>query len=73
MHWKTPREAVLLLIKIVLALTGAIIVTATAMAILPIDDFSQRTLGRAIQIIVFYSTWAILLFQLLSDNITFVR
>ena len=43
------------------------------MAILPIDDFSQRTLGRAIQIIVFYSTWAILLSQLLSDNITFVR
>lgn len=51
--------------KIILALVGAIVMTALVIIVLPFDDFSPRTPGRVIQVGVFYTIWALLMFKLL--------
>lgn len=65
MRWRNSKEATLMMAKVVLALVGAMVVTALAIIILPIGDFSPRTPGRVIQVGIFYTTWALLLFKLL--------
>ncbi|MFC6723274.1 hypothetical protein ACFQE1_02465 [Halobium palmae] len=64
MHWRDPRDAAIVMAKFVLALVGAIVVTALVMIILPFGDYSPRTPGRAVQVGVFYTTWALLAFRL---------
>lgn len=65
MRWRNPKEAGLIMAKVILALVGAMVVTAIVVIILPINDFSVRTPGRVVQVGVFYSVWAFLLFKLL--------
>lgn len=61
---RNPREAALIMAKIILALVGAMVLSALAIIVLPFDDFSPQTPGRAIQVGVFYTTWALLIFKL---------
>ncbi|RDZ66369.1 hypothetical protein C5B90_05145 [Haloferax sp. Atlit-12N] len=50
--------------KIAFALVGAIAVTALVTILLPFGDYSPRTIGRVIQVGVFYASWALLIFKL---------
>jgi hypothetical protein len=61
------REGALFMAKVVLALVGAMVVSGLVSIILPFSD-SPRTLGRAIQVSVFYTTWALLTFKLVFDE-----
>ncbi|MBO4247000.1 hypothetical protein IL252_04080 [Halomicrobium sp. IBSBa] len=65
MPWRDPREAALILAKIILALVISAVATIAVMVIVPLGDFSPQTPGRAIMIIVFYSVWAMLTFKFL--------
>ncbi|GAB7018697.1 hypothetical protein [Halostagnicola bangensis] len=64
-RWRHPREGALIMAKIVLALVGAIVITALAMIILPFSNFSPQTPGRVVRVGVFYTAWALLMFKLL--------
>ncbi len=64
-RWRNPREGALIMAKIVLALVGAIVITALAIMVLPFSDFSPQTPGRVVQVGVFYTAWALLAFKLL--------
>ena len=62
---RDPKEMLLVIAKISLALVGAIVITALATIVLPFSGFSPQTPGRVVQISVFYTVWALLLFKLL--------
>jgi len=63
MRLRDPKEAVLIMAKICLALIGAIVMTSLTMIILPFSDFSPQTIGRVVQVGVFYMVWALLIFK----------
>jgi hypothetical protein len=64
MQWRNPREAAVMMGKFILALVGALVITALAIIILPFSDFSPQTPGRVVQVGVFYTAWALLIFRL---------
>jgi len=68
MEWRAPREAALMMGKFILALVGALVITALAIIILPFSDFSPQTSGRVFQVGVFYIAWALLVFRLVCGE-----
>ncbi|CDN71457.1 uncharacterized protein NP_3615D [Natronomonas pharaonis DSM 2160] len=64
MRLRDPKEMLLIMAKITLALVGAIVMTALAILVLPFSDFSPQTPGRVVQVGVFYAAWALLIFRL---------
>lgn len=68
MRWNSPKEAALIMAKITLALVGAMVVTALMILLLPFDDLSPRTPGRAIVVGVFYTIWTLLMFKLVMGE-----
>lgn len=65
MRWNSPREAALMMAKITLAFVVAMLVTILMILIIPFGDISPRTPEKAIVVIVFYTTWALLMFKLI--------
>ena len=65
MQWRNPREAAVMMGKFILALVGALVITALAIIILPFSDFSPQTPGRVVQVGVFYTALALLILRLM--------
>lgn len=64
MQFNTPKEAAIIWGKIILALLGAMVMTGLTIVILPLGDISPATPGRVVIAIVFYASWALLIFKL---------
>jgi len=65
MRWRNPREAALIMGKILVALAGAMLLTGVLMLILPFSDYTPRTPERILVVSVFYAAWLLLMFKLL--------
>lgn len=64
MRWNSPKEAAILMAKIVVALIGAMIVTSIITLLLPIGNFNPRTPGGVVSAVLLQITWGLFIFKL---------
>ncbi|WP_241432727.1 hypothetical protein [Natrinema pellirubrum] len=63
--WRDPKDFVIVMGKILVALAGAMLLTGVLMTVLPYSDYSPQTPERVIVVSVFYAAWLLLMLKLL--------